>query len=323
MSNEIDNAPAIRDYLLGRLTEPEAEKIERGYFATPQNVDEIWAVFGDLAEEYLDGALSESDSRRFERRLDRSPAFHGMFENEKALRRLSAGPAAAWARRVEVTPAAPGVGRPSWSFRSLFVSPWRLALASVLALVALVLWLALRTRDTAPISTSKSPQTKTNDPRSPNTAGSPTPEPPRVPSPERREENQLAGGAKSPKEPKGGLKPGGVATFLFSGSTVRDGQPDPALTIPAETRSLRLEIDVTGDNCSAFSALLQTESEETLQRWENLRPRRDQSTPRVSLRASADALRDGVYRLRLACASRNEDPASGATYRFRLEKAPQ
>lgn len=96
MSNEPVEISTIRNYLLGDLPEAEKEKVEKSYFASPQEVDEVWAVFGEITEEYLSGALSEDESRRFERRLQAAPALREMFENEKALfdyaARIAAGP---------------------------------------------------------------------------------------------------------------------------------------------------------------------------------------------------------------------------------------
>ncbi|MGH9767856.1 MAG: hypothetical protein ACREAB_10520, partial [Blastocatellia bacterium] len=101
MSDETSGASTIRNYLLGDLAESEAESIERGYFADPQGVDEVWAVFGEIAEEHLSGVLSESESRRFEQRLRSTPALREMFENEKALFDYAAGSAAGTSRQAE------------------------------------------------------------------------------------------------------------------------------------------------------------------------------------------------------------------------------
>src|SRR5262245_5062211 len=91
----------IRNYLLGELPEPEAERIERLYFADDQAVDELWAVFGELAEERLSGVLPESEARRFEQRLRSSPALRKMFENEEALHDHAARIAASASRRIK------------------------------------------------------------------------------------------------------------------------------------------------------------------------------------------------------------------------------
>src|SRR5688572_21625655 len=85
MSYERDKISAIRNYLLGEPSESGAEEIEKWYFADGRRVDEVWAVFGEIVEEYLSGQLSKSESRRFEQRLRSAPALRVMFNTEKAL----------------------------------------------------------------------------------------------------------------------------------------------------------------------------------------------------------------------------------------------
>src|SRR5262249_62187604 len=83
MSDETIKTSAIRNYLLGDLPESGAEEIERWYFADGQRVDEIWAVFGEIAEECLSGGLSEGELRRVGKRGRAAPALARKFENEK------------------------------------------------------------------------------------------------------------------------------------------------------------------------------------------------------------------------------------------------
>src|SRR5262245_36502699 len=90
MFDETIKTSAIRSYLMGDLPESELEKIESWYCADGERVDEVWAVFSEIAEEYMSGGLSESESRRFDQRLKSAPALFEMFEFEKALFNLGA-----------------------------------------------------------------------------------------------------------------------------------------------------------------------------------------------------------------------------------------
>src|SRR5262249_20119179 len=140
--------------------------------------DEIWASFGDLAEEYLDGSLSEADSRRFERQLRLSPAFHELFENEKALYGYSAKIALGVPAHTEPETVAQEARRTPLLMRFIAVKPIRLAFVSLLALVAFILWLTLRTREIAPhASPSSSPQITLDNPHSPDKTARPSLEP--------------------------------------------------------------------------------------------------------------------------------------------------
>src|SRR5262249_49736698 len=85
MSYEISEIATIRKYLLGDLPESEVERIERCYFADDQAIDEVWAAFGEIAEERLSGVLPETEARQLEQRLRSSPGLRELFENEKAL----------------------------------------------------------------------------------------------------------------------------------------------------------------------------------------------------------------------------------------------
>ena len=167
MSDEISKTSAIRNYLLGDLPESEAEEIERWYFADRQRVDEIWAVFGEIAEECLSGELSESESLRFEQRLRSAPALREMFEIEKALCNHAARTASGTPRRAETDNSISDVG---WrrSARVGFLKASRLAFASVLVLTALIVWFAWRTREGAiSVSPEGSQQTTMKGQQSP------------------------------------------------------------------------------------------------------------------------------------------------------------
>jgi hypothetical protein len=93
------------------------------------------------------------------------------------------------------------------------------------------------------------------------------------------------------------------------------------LEIPARAENVQLEIEPPTDDCDVFSAVLQTESGEELQRWKKLRARRAYSALRVaSLRVSAGFLKNAGYVIRLECASGLKNPASAARYHFKVKK---
>jgi len=331
MSDETVGTSAIRNYLLGDLTESEAEEIERWYFAAPQSsqrVDEIWAVFGVIAEEYLSGALSEIESRRFEQKLRSTPALREMFENEKALFDYAARAAAGTSRQAETDDSIAGVrwrGRPP----AAFFKPTQLMAAGVttlIALGALITWFAVRTREGAPpvsrAQLQKGPQQTTlKDQKSPEGIAQPSADPQRPPQSGRDANDKISKAPPDQRKSAIGINPGIAATFLLLAAGVREGQSDPILEIPAQAETVQLELELPDDDCDAFSAVLRAESDEALQRWEKLRARRDHSTLRVTpLRARADSLKSASYVIRLDCLTRHKNPVPAKEYRFKVEK---
>jgi len=314
MSSETDRTSIIRDYLLGDLPESEAEEIERGYFAAPQGpqgVDEVWAVFGEITEEYLGGALSEIESRRFEQRLRSAPALREMFENEKALFDYAARITAGTSRQAESDDSTADGG---WRGRLpiSFFKPTQLMAVGVITLIALgilITWFALRRREGAKHGShaqfqAQLPkgQTTTPDQKSPDSIAQPSVDPRRPPQSGRDANDK-------------------TSKFLLLAAGVREGQSDPALEIPAQTDTVQLELELPNDDCVAFSAVLHTQSNEALQRWNKLRARRDYSVLRVVvLRARADSLENASYVIRLDCVSTHKNPVPTRQYRFKVEK---
>src|SRR5262249_21391311 len=139
----------IRKYLLGDLPESEMERIERWYFAGGQAIDEVWATFGEIAEERLSGAISENEAQRFEQRLRSSPALREMFANEKAIHAYAAGNATSGPVQLKVDDPDP-TARRRWRLPVVFFKSPRLIAAGAVALVAIGafgLWSALRTTE--------------------------------------------------------------------------------------------------------------------------------------------------------------------------------
>ncbi|HKQ78798.1 MAG TPA: hypothetical protein VJ810_34185 [Blastocatellia bacterium] len=324
MSDETGKTSATRNYLLGDLPESAAEEFERRYFADGQRVDEVWAVFGEMAEESLSGELSDSESRRFGQRLRSAPFLREMFENEKALYNRAARTASGTSHRAAIDNSISEVGwRRSARVGSLKVS--RLAVAAVLVLTALIAWFALRTREGAiSVSPEGSRQTTMKDQQPPGGIAQPPVDPQRSPPSGRDPNDNRSEEKNSPKaSPPGQGRPASridqqvTATFLLSRPRVREEQNDPTLEITVQTGAVQLELELSNDGCAVYSATLFEESGVALQRWERLRARRDHSIPRVVLRAPADSLKNASYVIRLDCSSHSV-PAE--QYRFKVEK---
>jgi hypothetical protein len=325
MLDETRGTSAIRSYLLG--DQSRAEEIESWYFAAPQRVNEVWAVFSLMAEEYLSGDLSESESRRFEQRLRSAPALREMFRDERALYDYAARTATGTSLRAEAVGQVADTGRKRQWLRAALFKPTRFVTAGVFALIALcafVTWFGLNTREGANSTFPNGPHhPKSKDQKSPDTIAQASVDPQRSPQSGRAASDKTVkedAPSKAPPDqsnPASKIRSGITATFLLSAARSRDKQRDPTLEISAQTDTVHLELELPSDDCAMFSAVLHTESNEELQRWDRLRARRDHSTPRVALRAQTNLLKNASYVIRLNCVSHS---LPSEQYRFKLDK---
>jgi hypothetical protein len=316
MSDETVENSTIRKYLLSDLPESEMERIERWYFAGGQAVDEVWAVFGELAEERLSGALSENEAQRLDQRLRSSPALLEMFENEKAIHACAARNATVVPPQVKGDD--PGAaGRRQWRLFAAFFRSARFIAAGAVALVVLGafgLWLALRTPESP--NPRGAQQTQTQDQKDPNNVAQPSID--RSP-----EGNKVAiaqpDRSKSPPAPAGRKT---MATLLLLAGGTRGGESYATLELSGQTETVQLELEPPTDDCAVFSAVLRTESGEEVQRWERAPVQRvAHSTLKMArIRVQAGALKNAGYVVRLECVSGSNNSASNAEYHLKVEK---
>jgi hypothetical protein len=333
----------IRKYLLGDLPEEEAERIERSYFADGHVVDEVWAVFGEMAGERLSGALSEDEARRFDQALRSSPALRDLFENEKALRDYAAKLAAAASRQVE-SDASVEVGWRERLLSAAFFKSTRLIAASLIALITIgaigyfggAFRALLKSPFKAGIESKATENRNTEGPQEAknqdqkNSIAQPAVDRPQSPRSGRDANDKTTGGEKgdiarsnqSKSAPRRRAGPETTATFLLLVEVFRGAESDTTLNIPVKTETVQLELESPTDDCDVFSAVLQTESGAELRRWERLRARSSvySSLKVARLRVNADSLKDASYVIRLQCVSRFRDPTAAAQYRFNVKK---
>jgi hypothetical protein len=112
-----------------------------------------------------------------------------------------------------------------------------------------------------------------------------------------------------------------MATLLLLAGGTRGGEGYPTLEIPGATKTVQLELEPPTDNCAVFSAALQTESGEEIQRWERLRAQPAFSPLRMArMRVSAGSLKNAAYVVKLECVSSSKNSTSKAEYHFKVEK---
>ena len=308
MSEETSGISVIRNYLLGDLPESKSEEVERGYFGFSDGVDEVWAVFGEIVEEYLSGELSESDSRRFEQKLKSSPALLEMFENEKALYHYAARNPSGASKELKIEKSASSTSR-KWRPPALFFKPTQLIVAgaaAMIALTALISWFTLRNRgETKPADSAEvqNPQTTPEGNKSTAIVPQPSDQPIR------------------PTQPRRDTF-GKPVSFLLLATGTRGDKSDPSiLDIPMQTEAVQIELELANEDCAEYSAELRAEANNPLQRWERVRARRDTSSLRVvSLRVRPDSLKNADYSIRLTCVSNPKASVSAGEFHFKVVK---
>lgn len=73
MSPVPPTADRLRAYLLGGLTQEEADAVERAYFADEEILDALAEAEDDLIVDFLGGRLDGEEGARFERRYLATP----------------------------------------------------------------------------------------------------------------------------------------------------------------------------------------------------------------------------------------------------------
>ena len=212
----------LRSYLLGRLTEDEAEALEKEYFTDPESRERMAVEEDELFDAYAADRLSDDDRRRFEARYLSSEEGRGRAALSEAL--LAAGH----------TPAAPAKGRAAWP---------SVAAAAVAASLALAGWAIHRQRraeeelrrlgEAVQQLSSREAEWRRRfgETLPPQASGGPAP----VDTPAR------------------------VATLVLAAGLQRDGQPAPTLRLAPGTRSVRLSLRARPEwTYQAYEARLET-----------------------------------------------------------------
>lgn len=298
----------LRKYLLGQLSQMEVEQLERLYFAQSEMADELWAVFGDLTREFMQGALSEEETQRFAARVHAAPALREMFELERGLQALAENYQRALPASTASAPfASPTARRFGWWSKPL-ITPLKLAGAfcTVLLLAGLA-WLYWPARKNVSLMAVNKTPAPTPQPYIPPTV---------TPTVILREKTPR------PTGPKDDVSTHElIASFYLADEGVRAAQDLPKLELPAQAMTLRLELELTGQTCSQYDAVLTTESGAQVRRWQNLARQKTQDLVLVTLQLPATAVENGDYQVTLECAAKKRKHAAPPEHhRFRIER---
>ncbi len=75
-------------YLLGTLSEQQQEQIEEEYFSQPERRQELWAIFDEITERFLQRELDPQDAQKFALQLQTKPYLRARAERLQSLYHL-------------------------------------------------------------------------------------------------------------------------------------------------------------------------------------------------------------------------------------------
>jgi hypothetical protein len=119
----------LRRYVLGTLSEPECDAIEREYFLQADALDRVTAAEDDLIDDYLSTALSRDEREQFERHYLSTPCHRRRVAVARAIRAAASARSLEkrasinrWLAAAAVAASLAAVAGGSWMLRSRFLS---------------------------------------------------------------------------------------------------------------------------------------------------------------------------------------------------------
>lgn len=323
MKHALEEDLLLKRFLLGELSEGERGEVEERLFADPEYFRQFRAAEDELTDEYLYGDLDAAERDRFESFFLTTPERRESFRVAKALKRYIAKNADASAAELAVAPApaettsrTDAVSRPEkqsfFDFLRLPALRFSLAAAAVLIVVAVGLWLLVRTT----LRDKPDPSLTVN-----SSAPKPTPTQETVrATPEQNNREPIIkatpteysngnvnkeGGVRTPKPPRQTHSPFYSFLILPHGQVRSEGSENDTneVPIPARARAVILRIPlITDSGRGRYRVTLQTDAGKDVNTWTNLKPAQDESGKTVSVKVRASTLTQQNYRLILAAA---------------------
>lgn len=326
MSEEMLSKEILNRYLLGNLSESEAEAVEACYFADPDYLCELLTACDDLLDAGLRGELSALEAQQLSARLQVLPGLRDKAAFAHSLQQALAQPAERNDRAS--TPTASAISQTKAASLLVQSQAWfTLArwpgAAAALFLLLCAAWLGLnltqRWRATSSQKVAQSPLSPT-PPTLPTEIEKQTPGLPGLPN----LVVAVTPGLALPKPGLPAIKPSPttnkretpVAAFVLAAGLVRAGQEAPELDIAATTKTINLQLELAPPLERPQQARLQNEDGALV--WEQS-PLRLQTYNGVRVAICllpAHILSAGAYQLRLSQPGGRE-----AIYYFRLKKS--
>ncbi len=291
----------IKDYLLGKLSAEQETELEELYFSDTECVAQIWAVFADLSEQYLNGELSEIERALFEQRLRNSPVLREMFENERALWHNAPAPTAV-AAQPQFAPQ-PEARSHSHGLGWLSKFQLRFALLSAGVLLTAGIWFFWHSQTTTPLAPEPIATVQDNQQNNAHhNLATPLPQPSVTATPETTKSVTT------------------VATFFLPTQLRRGTVEAPTISLSPQIQTVRLELQLIDADSATYSAVLSSDSAEVVQTWKALTPQHGQNQSKVVLRIPARALANADYLLEIKPLTGSDRESFSQQFRFTVAK---
>jgi hypothetical protein len=290
----------LRRYVLGTLTKAEQEQVEKSCFADPVHMQQLWDVFDDVAERFLQTELPDAEAQQFAARLHGSPFLRERVTQLQSLLTVIASettPTAVAPTTAALSLKAALPIKVRWPrFRPL---QWGLVAAGLVLLIAGVLWrnpapseqVARRAEPLVTPTLSPLPAPSSKTPSPPHFTGSPT---------------------RKPALPA-------LATFLLMHKTVREAGGVTPLPIAPSVHTLVLQLEVPAAPHPRYQVTVQTSDGRT-QTYAEMRPQRQAEHWFISVRVPVADLGTEPFLLQIRKLSPPESPVLIATRTLQVEK---
>jgi hypothetical protein len=265
-SNPTTDDELLRSYLLGELSEEEADAVEGRLLKEDELFEQSEAIEADLLAEYAQGSLAPAERERVRQRLASSPQGRERLRLARSLNVLAA--------REKAAAVLPFVRRATPLQRPAL--RWA-ALAAGLLAVAGLAWLSLERSQTPYRVSQKHPAPVIAE--TPRAHEVPTPKPP------------------APAAPP--VAPAPVkAVFQLALTSLRGSESAERLRVPAKAGTVELQISVEGmEDLQSFHLTVRNRKAETVKAWTGLKPQSLNGVRALVVDLPAELLPAGKYEI--------------------------
>jgi len=304
----------VNSYLLGKLTEEEAARVEAEYFDGDAKYAEFQSAQNDLFDAYAANRLSPPDREMFERNVLASPFLRRRAEfaqtlAERAEAERAAAPA--WLKRAKefLWPSAPGL-RLGFAVAALLI---------VFGGAWLLREIIMRPRNqigqTQTLPAAEAERTDRERERAARLYGEP--------ARETEAANNRGPRIKAEKAAGRNRRPhAAIVSFTLKPSAFRDGANLPRLTIPSNARMVRLQLRfASGRQFRNFRVEIETIEGARIWTSDQLGSTSSQGERQVAALAPAGLLKSNDYLIRLTGRAADGQDQNVANYQMRVVKS--
>lgn len=307
-------------YLLGKLSDSEAARLEERSFADDSVFNEIESAEDELVDAYARGSLSSEDRKLFEKKLSSSERLAERVEFAKLLSKSSSS------QFVSQEPAVEPWWKSLFDFSFFQNAAIRSAVVAgvfllVLGIPAAFLW--LRFRDERRLDTERAAieQQKQQLAQQLSDQQSRTNQLAADLQNSKAEEERLQRQLQATKEElaRTNVQPAAPASIFLFASSLRDPGKRDVLTVPSTASTIQLKLVVDSDDYAAYRATIKSPARDVLTRA-GLKPSRTGKERIIVLQFPSRLLSSGDYVISLAGLTPSGTYESVADYPVRVSK---